>query len=191
MINSNIEPPKALTLWEENGTEKEIFYKSMQYARTSTKESKILSTHYKIIHNIWPTKEKRFHWKLENNDLCHCNSRDTIIHTLCECEDTKIFLEKAFTYLDKENTYSHTLNYEHFIFGIEFPAWNLIFLVLKWYIVTRRVKGNTLNIQNFKHHLFQRIISEKQILSTYKFNEKWNGFEWLIEDSQSYCNWDN
>ena len=173
---------------EWKGVQECTFSESMILARNATKEPKLLSTHYKIIHNIWPTKEKFLQWRIENNPDCHCIERDTIIHSLCVCTYTQTFLEDAFQYLDRNNAFQQTLHFENFIFGVKDNAWNMILLVLKWYIVTSRLKTYRLNIEAFRLHLMNRIVAEKHITQNYKFQEKWQGFEWLIEEREAYFN---
>ena len=61
----------------------------MELARQSTKEQKLISTHYKIINNIWPSNEKLYKWKIIQDDKCHyCNERDTVEHAMTECNET-------------------------------------------------------------------------------------------------------
>ena len=108
LIENNIEKPKALRSWATVGIDEETFLESMVFARSSSKEPKLLSTHYKIIHNIWPTNVKLFDWKLKNTDECFfCKEKDTIIHTLMECFHTKIFLTEVSKFLGRHQTFIH------------------------------------------------------------------------------------
>ena len=55
-----MEPPIALVRWEEKDLDPNVFYESMTKARRCTKDSKLLSNHFKIMNNIYPTGEKLY-----------------------------------------------------------------------------------------------------------------------------------
>ena len=79
--------------WLEIGVSEETYLKSMIWARESTKEPRLLSLHYKVINNVWPTGEKLYRWKIKPHDRCYvCGKTDTIVQALCECINTTDFL---------------------------------------------------------------------------------------------------
>ena len=186
LLENNIETPKALIAWEVKGIREDLFYSSMVNARASTKEQRLLSTQYKILHDVWPTRRKLYQWKLRMNDECFCSAVDTITHTLYDCNETKDFLRIVLTYIDNTQNILQRLEFKFIIFGVENYAINMILLLMKWYVVTQRVQEKRLNFNSFKVHLYTRIIAEKQSMPPYKFAEKWRTYEWLVRESDIY-----
>ena len=180
------EAPSAIRLWATMGGNENQFYESMTNARACCKEPRLLAIQFKILNNIWPTGEKLATWKLRLDNLCFCNTKDTIVHALHDCVDTQSFLRATLQYLDKNQTFCNNVTTVKVIFGVDDQAWNYILLLIKWFILTRRIKLRKLNFESFKKELFQRLIAEKRTIKHSKFLEKWREFQWLIDESDNY-----
>ena len=188
-VSQNVEPPIAINRWKTLGINEDKFYKSMELARQSTKEQKLISTHYKIINNVWPSNEKLFKWKIKPDNKCHyCDEIDTIEHAMCECTHTKRFLYEVLRQVDRNRTFIHELTPENVIFGIENKSINTILLLLKEYIGTRRCMQVCLNSQIFIRILCIKLISERKYFEHAKFATKWENFPWLLAQADTYAN---
>ena len=188
-VSNNVEPPTSMIKWQEMGVSNDIYLNSIPLAREATKEPRLISVHYKIINNIWPTGEKLFKWKIRPDDKCHkCGEKDTIEHTLCECADTRNFLIEIFSLIDRHEVFTYDITMVNLIFGVEDKAVNTILLTLKYYIVTRRCQEQNLISSTFMKHLYMKVLSEKKFMSNTSFSEKWDNFPWIIDQAINYAN---
>ena len=101
--------------------------------KKSTRETKLISNHFKIIQRIWPVGvnlDER--WKLASTKICKfCNNADDIFHAFAQCKVDNYFLIKLFSHIDPNNIFSHDITIKDFIFGSPSKSSNYIFLVLK------------------------------------------------------------
>ena len=56
--------------WLQEGVEDYTFSQSMNIARKSTRETKLLSNHFKIIQRIWPVGVNLEQWKSAPTKIC-------------------------------------------------------------------------------------------------------------------------
>ena len=181
------EPAKALNMWSETyNYDENLFYESMVLSRECTSEPSLLSNQFKILHNITNCRKNLFKWGIAINDTCEfCNDTlvDTLVHALCECNHTKRFTEELFRRLDRENIYRNNTS---FIFGVNNLALNMIFLIVKKYILYVRTFKLAFSSKHVMQQIYDRIIVDKRVLSQYKFNIKWVKFINLVNEAIAY-----
>ena len=70
----------------------------------------------------------------------------------------------------------YSVDIQHFIFGVEDPALNLIFLLIKRYIIYVRSYKYLFVPQVVVNQILKRICTDKGNLSDIMFCSKWNAF---------------
>jgi hypothetical protein len=123
-----------------------------------TKEEKIRSLQYKLLHNIYPTMHHLFKWKIKETPNCAscANTEETTVHAIYDCPIAKMTL-KNFTEIirDKINIRLE-IDITKMILGIEYNEceWdnnttdmiNLILILIEKRINTsKRTKTRTIN----------------------------------------------
>ena len=169
-------------MWSETyNFDENLFYESMVLSRECTSVPSLLSNQFKILHNITNCREKNlFKWGIAINDKCEfCFDTlvDTLVHALCECNHTKRFTEEMFRRLDRENIYRNNTS---FIFGVNNLALNMIFLIVKKYMLYVRTFKLAFSSKHVIQQIYDRIIVDKRLLSQYKFSIKWVKFDEAI-----------
>ena len=86
--------------------------------------------------------------------------------------------------LDPNLQWSVHITWESCLFGHHNPAYDLILLLMKQYIM--RIRYKPLPIMNLMKNMFEHIISEKQYTKTSNFDLKWIEFRFLVEKSVQY-----
>ena len=173
--------------WEEKGVDPDVFYNSMILAKNCTKDTKLISNHFKIIHNVYPTGEKLFTWRIEESDKCYlCSETDTIIHAIATCDNTREFISQVMEDLDFEQNYTNGICVQDFIFGVENTAWNFIFILLKWYISYRRCQKLPLIKNSFMNTLYIHVITEKKYSPENIFYDKWDRIPCILLKAREF-----
>ena len=187
-LEFDIEPPIAMQRWFTQGVQNDTYINSMIYAKTCTKETKLLSLQFKIINNIWPVRAKLYDWKIVDSRNCiKCGKIDDVFHAFCQCPETLSFLQDVFNYIDPTNQIKEQLTLEGFIFGINEASYNHLFLIIKSYIAQCRNNDEKPNLRVLQCFIYKRILSEKMFQCNFKFSSKWSGLEWLILESENYA----
>ena len=89
------------------------FYESMTKARRCSKDPKLISNHFKITNDIYPTGEKLYTWRLRTSDSCFiCNEKDRIVHALAECNETTSFISLILDELVRNIIFIDSINIE-------------------------------------------------------------------------------
>ena len=106
-----------------------------------TRNSYTLQTQFKISHNILPTREKLFQWKVEPSPHCICGVVDTNLHFIAQCKLIKPFWSKVFSFIKSTLEVSFPVSDYEIYFGIEnlfndntIDSINYIILVAKVFI---------------------------------------------------------
>ena len=152
LIKSIIKEPTALAYWIENtNATPASFYESLSLIRASTKESMLIEFHYKILHNFLNVKSNLFKWKLINSPLCDlCTTDDTIIHHLFQCPSTKQWLNEMILFINIYSEIRINVSIVQFLLGSKNKAVNVIFLIMKYVIWSRKNFNKTFNPYVFK-----------------------------------------
>ena len=166
-----------------------MLYKSLPLVKKATKEPKLLALQFKIIHHITNCSENLYKWKITQSDKCdYCNNgeKDSMIHALTQCEFTLNGLQDVLKFIDPQGMFIYSLDITHFIFGVEDPALNLIFLIIKKYIIYVRSYKLPFVPQVVVNQILQRICSDKGNLSDRLFCNKWNSFLDMVKLAERY-----
>ena len=111
----------------------------------------LLQTQFKLTHNILPSNQKLFQWKVLESPLCVCSQIDTNLHYIVGCSLIKPFWEKLLRYLQNILGINFPISEKDRYFGIPNPyntnginSINYILLVARTFIWTRK---------NLKNHV--------------------------------------
>ena len=189
-VELTLEPPISCRKWLENySLNEDIFYESLPLVKKCTSETKLLATQFKIIHNITNCKSNLYKWEISNSDLCDfCATakKDDLFHSLGECESTNHFLSNVFSRLDPQKSFCKDIALEEFVFGVEKPALNTIFLVIKKYILNVRTYKLNYSVDYVLQEIFRRIILDMRRLKRCTFLNKWQNYQRLIDQATLY-----
>ena len=90
-------------------------------------------------------------------DYCYNEEKDSMIHALTQCEFTLSDLRDPLEFIYPQGMFIYSLNIQHFIFAVEDPSLNLIFLLIKRYIIHLRSYKLSFVPQVVVNQLLQRI----------------------------------
>ena len=85
-----------------------------------------------------------------------------------------------------QNDYVNTIQIANFLFGVDDPALNVIFLILKRYIMNVRSYKNTFSLNNAMNQIYRRIRFENKVLKSKLFNCKWQSYQHIGNQAQVY-----
>ena len=178
----------ALWKWKDNyKIEEQTFYDSMVQAHKSTKEPKLISFQFKILHNIVNNGSNLLKWKIRDTNLCEMckNAVDTIVHELTNCKTTVDILKK----LSEETAIGHlfrNLSKRELIFGCNKTAKNHILLIVKYVIHISRQNQFPFSLKVLYSEIYKRIIVDKQQLNPTAFNRKWKELDILCKNALEF-----
>lgn len=151
-----------------------------------TKESRLISFHFKITHRIVACGYNLKIWNIENTNICNdCNEHeDCIEHHLVACEHTKSFWDSVLKWWSTSMKVNMPIDTYDILFGLEnenqdntINQLNFIFLHGTYYVYTCKRKKKTLDTYNFLIDCKNKIILEQQIAikneQEGKFEKKW------------------
>ena len=189
-IDLILEPSAALQIWVRNySLNEDIFYNSLILTNTSTIESKLLALQFKIIHNITNGREILKRWSLANDEICEvCDLKinDNLQHSLCECEFSKILINKVFQLLSFQKKRLSQIQCEEFIVGVGDSTLNLVFLIIKKRLIEARTYRRKVSINSIENEILKRIYVDGLKMNICKFRRKWNNFPELVNQSCNY-----
>jgi len=105
-----------------------------------TRETKIQSLQFKILHNIYPTRLKLSHWKIKDSPQCiYCPHVDNITHHFTDCDKMVIFWNSFMTWWSYICQYCQINENREIILGIlgsrcHALQLNYIIAQAKWFI---------------------------------------------------------
>ena len=149
-----------------------------------TRETKLQSLQYKIIHRIVPCRKWLHIQRVVDSPFCtSCNDKvDDLCHHFIECIQVKQFWKSLENWWNKTGGYKVKLTNKHIIFGFyddngQFESINFIILLAKWFIQKQGYLQCKIELYNFlvmlKHHLQveRYICAGNNKLNI--FNKKW------------------
>ena len=156
LSNNNKEPHFTTHFWKKmfNINDEDlakIYYKPYSYSR----ECKIQSLQYKILHNIYPTRYRKKCWKINLDDQClTCNEVDTLEHHFCTCRKMKIFWSSLNGWWNTLCSNCKISESQHILLGIKLNKChkyqlNFICLHAKWYIYRTKHLEREINFLEF------------------------------------------
>ena len=169
--------PTALDRWQEiycidDGDWSDIF----KQCYLCTRETKLQSLQYKIVHRIIPCKKWLHDHKVINSPscvMCKEGNVDNIIHHFIECSGLNNFWIVFENWWNRTAEYQIKLNNKHILFGIYhdsklFKNINYVILLAKWFIHKQVYLERKIDFFNFLPVLKSHLDTEKYICT-------WNG----------------
>ena len=187
LLNSkNHDPITSELLWckEFNIVKKDLetfFYVPYQYSR----ETKIQTLQYKILHFFYPCRLKLYHWKIKNSSICiYCNtnSTDNLFHHFFNCQYTFAFWSSLQTWWKQFCRECCFCDLKDIMLGVVHkvchkPQINFLILHGKWYIYRTKYLEQRLSFLDFLVELKTKLNTEKFIYfkakKDVKFFEMW------------------
>ena len=98
------------------------------------------------------------------------------MHSLVNCETTKLWMKNTFDLLTYRNCKKPNFNEQEFIFGVQDQALNIIFLIIKYYIILQRGINESFLPHLIIQEIRNRISIDKKNLREPSFKEKWANY---------------
>ena len=183
LIKENKSIPSCVNKWQESlpyfSEMKEIFFKRIY---TLTRETKLQSFQYSIIHRIINCRKRLCNMKIINNNLCEvCNNMtDTLSHFFVECSYVAEFWKQIFRWIitiSEEYAQTFKIDEKSILFGIEgrtpiTDVCNYIILYAKYFIHRHRIYGEHILIfRKFQLELRYKFSIERAIARKNKTND--------------------
>jgi hypothetical protein len=148
--------PTALDRWNEyfdiDENDWPNIFKVCYY---SSRETKLQTLHYKIIHRIFPCKKWLYNQKVINSPLCLlCSDTDDIIHYFIGCKHSAKFWIQLENWWNRISNVKIICTPKHVIFGMYydnayFSAVNHVLLLAKCYLYKCKRNQNAFCLYNF------------------------------------------
>ena len=130
--------------------------------RASCKETKLVEFQFKILHNFVIVNRNSFEWGLIDSPKCvNCESEDSILHYLFQCEVVKTFMKQILDYINSHTESRISICERGFIFGVREKAVNHILMIIKYTIWFLKNSDELLSINTFKFQLYKRIKADE------------------------------
>ena len=112
--------PTALNRWLENFYIEYIDWPSIfMQPYLSSRETKLQSLQYKIIHRIFPCQKWLYNHKVITSPNClHCNEVDNLIHYFVECRGVNDFWSQLESWWNRLTKVQVSLTQKHILFSI-------------------------------------------------------------------------
>ena len=190
-IRIKIEEPACALYWSQNyNVSNDLLFNSLNLCKIATKEAKIMSLQFKVVHNITNCGVNLKKWGIRDSDLClFCdeNVSDTLVHALVDCKKSRELIEDVFDLLNT-NYLLDNITQEEYLFGVNDPACNLLCLTIKSYLYRKRMLNDGFSVRELLNDIYKRVITDKHTLSDGQFHTKWGEHELLLELSLQYYN---
>ena len=127
---------------------------------TTTKDTKLITFQYKVIHNILPNRVSLFRAGIVNDDICPlCNAeKQTNNHMLYSCPETTTFLDQFIDWWYQKFKQNLILNESIILYGwhqksLNERVLNYALLLAKYHIFCSSVRDNKLDFDSFLSRL--------------------------------------
>ena len=151
----------------------------------ATRETKLQSLQYKIIHRIFPCKKWLHIQTVADTPYCDfCdNEVDDIVHYFFGCSTLNNLWSHLERWWNRTADYQVKVTPKHIIFGFyydneSFSNVNYVLLLAKWYIKCQRYHERHIDFYSFLSVLKQHLLTEKYICTSsnkmHLFNKKWS-----------------
>jgi len=152
-------------------------------AYSSSRECKVQSLQFKIIHNIYPCGLKLLHWKIFPTSNClDCKNVDNLLHHFCRCANMRIFWHSFILWWSSICPHCNAITERDIMLGIvnkRCHSFQLNFTILcaKWYIYkVKHMQHSCFFLEflaEFKYKLKCERINYLQKLKMTKFLRLW------------------
>ena len=184
--------PTAVAKWESYGIQPRSWQNIFEIPYKCTKSTRLQSLHYRIVNRYIPTRKYLSTRGIVGSPLCpKCPEVEDMKHFFFECSDVKPVWEKILRQLkEKFHLTTELCSFQSVILGYPSapPVVNLILLLIKQYIVTRKIgmtdRPSQMQIENIKAIIVSQAQAEWQIAKKHKKMEKHNKKWELICDAE-------
>lgn len=142
----------------------------------ATRETKIQSFQYKLLHRIIPCKVFLKHLRISDTDectFCQEQKKDTIVHFFFSCEVVQVFWQRLCAWFKTaDNLYLDSLTVKEFVFGVpqtyhRSRIVNTILVYLRYYIQRQNLfHGGKLELLLWLREFRQKLWIEEWICAT-------------------------
>lgn len=147
----------------------EDFKKIYRLSFNTTKDVKLQTLQFKILHRIIPTRSKLYDWKISENDSClYCHTVETIEHFIYYCENVRKFWKLLEGWIKKTLNINISLGLVDTIFGIfgerkDVNTYCINFTVIhaKQYICSKRWQNQYISYSEFMKRFEKHLAIEK------------------------------
>ena len=166
-ISSN---PTAITTWKNDFQDENIpWQKIFTLPYNITRETKLQSFQYKIVHRIFPCNSWVSRWKPDVTEICNfCNGIDNLQHYFWECEIVKPFWNSCTVWWNRNISCQINLTGKDVILGSFCPgkhniSFNFLILHGKWYIARQKYLFKKIDFYTFLTELKMALLLENYI----------------------------
>ena len=190
-IKSKYVEPSALRHWREEDKEftDNTLYQSFEYAKQSTRDTRLLTFNFKLMHRIINNNSNLTKWNMKSNPCCtFCSDHeiDDTKHALINCTWTYQKLALILDSLDPDRDWGRTVNTKTWIFGVANPSVNLLLLIIKKYLCDVRSGLYSFSIHKLQREIYMRILSDKKFMNPIDFETKLFTHATLVNESVQY-----
>ncbi len=156
----------------------------------TTNEQQLRNVQYKILHNIYPTMNHLYKWKIKQSPNCACGEIETLKHAITDCHYASQSMEEFKKVMKDQANITLDLNEENILFGLnkndcrEFspyiPAINTCLILLKRNLILQRENKKILTQSVIRRIIASQIAKEKYNAKKHK---KTNAFRLRWPDS--------
>lgn len=191
IMQGNKHEPTALKTWQREVEEiriagKEEWSRTCTGAYKTTRETKLKSFHFKMLHRIIPCNVYLTQIRIKDSTWCpFCDEDDTITHFLCTCSKIHPFWRTICEWFRKaDNLFTDQLTTEEYMWGVDSGAHrahliNSVTLMIKHYIYRQKLfhSGDLCAVQ-WLQELSTKLRSEDWIScktgARTKFQKRWS-----------------
>ena len=190
LVSNKIKQPRCIQKWTEFFPEFKTAHKTewpaiFQMPFITTRDTRIQSLQYRLIHRIIPCNKWLFNIKIKDSSTCNfCDKEDNLIHYFIQCKNVKTFWSCFYNWWNRiSEIIIEDVHEKHIIFG--YPGNNDLVIVInylimlgKWFIYNIKLyEKNDIDFFEYLIQLKQRLSFEK-IMCNKEENpskfEKWN-----------------
>ncbi len=197
LINNDKHIPSAVRKWPEifplfKTASDEVWTRIWELPFQTTRETKIPSFQYKLIHRTIACNKWLFDIKIKDSSKCtFCDEEDSITHYFLYCNKVKEFWDhwhNWWTYITETDFSKGDATAECILFGYPgdddiISVLNYCVLYAKYFIHTMKMSGkNDLDLYHYLRVLKQKMLMEKQVCIKTGNSNLFNKFK-VINDS--------
>lgn len=184
LVKQKATPPVAKLKWEkEILIQEENWPKIYMLPYSTTRETKLQSFQFKLLHRIIPCKKWLFNIKISDSPLCvACGETDDLAHFFYLCPDIKAFWQSFQLWWQNNIGQRTVLQTEDVLFGLyecvqNKYQLNYIILAAKWFIYGKKLQEKKPCFYDFLPVLKLKIKVEKCVLlgqnKAHLFDKHW------------------
>ena len=170
----NFEPPVAFIKWNmEISMNENDFKLSIQNARMSTSDVRLLGFNFKLLHRLINNNYNLNKWKIKDTsycELCSDNKINDTVHALVDCTWTCDKIELLLANIDPKRDIFGRLDWKKWLFGVNDLAVNLLILEMKMYICQVRCSTKIVSVETLRKQINCRILTDKKVFTEHNLN---------------------